>query len=108
MIVNRAASLSALTIALAMAGCAVGPDFHHPAAPTDSGYTPEPLRPQTASAKTRNGDGLVCAFTSGMDAEITSQNSLAYVRNSFRDGNEIRINAANDNDWLGPCQFESP
>ena len=56
MIVNRAARLSAVTIALAMAGCAVGPDFHRPAAPTDSGYTPEPLRPQTASAKTRNGE----------------------------------------------------
>ncbi len=27
---------------LASAGCAVGPDFHRPAAPTDRGYTPEP------------------------------------------------------------------
>ena len=56
MIVNRAASLSAAAFALAVAGCAVGPDFHRPAAPTDSGYTPEPLRPQTASAKTRSGE----------------------------------------------------
>ena len=52
----RAASLSAITVALAVAGCAVDPDFHRPAAPTDSGYTPEPLRPQTASARTRSGE----------------------------------------------------
>ena len=56
MIVNRAASLSAVTIALAIGGCAVGPDFHRPAAPTDSGYTPEPLATQTASANTRSGE----------------------------------------------------
>jgi NodT family efflux transporter outer membrane factor (OMF) lipoprotein len=31
-----------LAAALVSAGCAVGPDFHRPAAPTDRGYTPGP------------------------------------------------------------------
>jgi NodT family efflux transporter outer membrane factor (OMF) lipoprotein len=34
----------------------VGPDFERPAAPTDTGYTPEPLATQTASVKMRGGD----------------------------------------------------
>ncbi|MDE1907207.1 MAG: TolC family protein, partial [Rhodospirillales bacterium] len=39
--------LSALTFALA--GCAVGPDYHHPAAP-DVALAPNPLPPSTAKA----------------------------------------------------------
>ena len=35
---------------LALAGCAVGPDFHAPAAPTVGQYLPAPLPAQTASA----------------------------------------------------------
>ena len=38
-----------------LSGCAVGPDFHRPAAPTVSGYTREPLSPQTASAEVPGG-----------------------------------------------------
>jgi NodT family efflux transporter outer membrane factor (OMF) lipoprotein len=46
-----------LTMALAIAGgCAVGPDFESPPAPTADGYTPEKLAPTTASAKTTGGD----------------------------------------------------
>lgn len=56
MIVGRSASLGAMAVALAMGGCAVGPDFHRPAAPTDSGYTPEPLAAQTVSVTTRGGE----------------------------------------------------
>ena len=56
MIVTRTASLGAVTIALAIGGCAVGPDFHRPPAPTDAGYTPEPLATQTASVRTRGGE----------------------------------------------------
>jgi outer membrane protein TolC len=39
-----------------VAGCAVGPDFKRPAAPDVTGYTPEPLAAQTASAKVQGGD----------------------------------------------------
>jgi NodT family efflux transporter outer membrane factor (OMF) lipoprotein len=38
-----------------VAGCAVGPDFHRPEAPTEAGYTPEPLPAETASADVRGG-----------------------------------------------------
>ena len=56
MIVSRAASLGAITIALTVGGCAVGPDFLRPSPPTDTGYTPEPLATQTASIRTRGGE----------------------------------------------------
>lgn len=39
--------LLALSIALAMAGCAVGPHYQSPAAPTDSGYRSDALPAQT-------------------------------------------------------------
>ncbi len=55
MTVSRAASLGAITIALTMCDCTVGPDFQRPAAPTDTGYTPEPLATQTASVNMRGG-----------------------------------------------------
>jgi NodT family efflux transporter outer membrane factor (OMF) lipoprotein len=37
-------------------GCAVGPDFHRPAAPADAGYAPAPLPASTASADVRAGE----------------------------------------------------
>lgn len=52
---KRTASLSALSLALAAGGCAVGPDFQRPAAPTDTGYTPQPLAMQTAAVNMRGG-----------------------------------------------------
>jgi len=39
-----------------LAGCKVGPDFHAPAAPAASGYTPEPLPVSTASAPVHGGN----------------------------------------------------
>jgi NodT family efflux transporter outer membrane factor (OMF) lipoprotein len=39
-------------VAVLMAGCAVGPDFERPAAPSVKGYTAEPLPGQTAAADT--------------------------------------------------------
>jgi NodT family efflux transporter outer membrane factor (OMF) lipoprotein len=53
--VKRTACLSALSLALAAGGCAVGPDFQRPAAPTDTGYTPQPLATQTAAVNMRGG-----------------------------------------------------
>jgi hypothetical protein len=50
--------LSAVAVSLAlglMAGCAAGPDFQRPEAPQASGYTPEPLAAQTASANVVGG-----------------------------------------------------
>jgi NodT family efflux transporter outer membrane factor (OMF) lipoprotein len=45
-----------LALLLGLGGCMVGPDFEHPAAPTDTGYTPEPLAAQTASVRIRGGE----------------------------------------------------
>jgi NodT family efflux transporter outer membrane factor (OMF) lipoprotein len=56
MIVSQATGLGTIAIALAVGGCTVGPDFLRPAAPTDTGYTPEPLATQTASVNTRGGE----------------------------------------------------
>jgi len=42
--------------ALALSGCAVGPDFHKPDAPQSSRYTPQPLPAKTASAPTVGGN----------------------------------------------------
>jgi len=48
--------LCAALAPLLLAGCAVGPDFHRPAAPGVEGYTPEPLAEQTASADVAGGE----------------------------------------------------
>ncbi len=47
-----AAAVAAATL---LAGCAVGPDFLHPAAPEVSGYTKEPLAPRTSSTDAPTG-----------------------------------------------------
>jgi NodT family efflux transporter outer membrane factor (OMF) lipoprotein len=56
MIMSPAATLRAITIALTVGGCMVGPDFLRPSPPTDTGYTPEPLATQTASIRTHGGE----------------------------------------------------
>jgi len=48
-----------------LAGCAVGPNFHQPVAPTGADYTPEPLPAQTASADVAAGQSQ--RFLSGAD-----------------------------------------
>ncbi len=40
----------------ALAGCAVGPNFHRPAAPTDAAYTPQALPDQTRASAGVAGD----------------------------------------------------
>ncbi len=49
---NRCGALSATYTALAcaLAGCAVGPNFQRPAAPTVEGYTPQPLATRTEAS----------------------------------------------------------
>jgi NodT family efflux transporter outer membrane factor (OMF) lipoprotein len=51
---RMAVSLSAALLVLS--GCAAGPDFSRPAAPTVTSYTPEPLVAQTASAPVAGGE----------------------------------------------------
>jgi NodT family efflux transporter outer membrane factor (OMF) lipoprotein len=54
---RRGPLLLALSVALAaVAGCEVGPDFHKPDAPAVTGYTPDPLPPETASAAVAGGE----------------------------------------------------
>ncbi len=54
-----AASLAGLV------GCAVGPNFHKPAAPNDAGYTTQPLTEATASSPGPGGDAQ--RFVTGQD-----------------------------------------
>src|ERR1700723_2897951 len=50
---NQAAAVFAA--AMILTGCAVGPDFLHPAPPEVARYTKEPLSPQTSSANAPTG-----------------------------------------------------
>lgn len=53
-------------VALALAGCAVGPDYRRPDAPAADRYTAQPLPASTASAQTADGDAQ--RFLAGHDA----------------------------------------
>jgi outer membrane protein TolC len=44
------------TLAILLAGCAVGPDFHPPPAPAVAGFTKEPLPDKTESAPIAGGE----------------------------------------------------
>src|SRR5258708_40287255 len=66
MAANRLAWLViAAGLAGAAVGCAVGPHFHKPAAPTGAGYTTVPLPQATASADALGGDAQ--RFVTGRD-----------------------------------------
>jgi NodT family efflux transporter outer membrane factor (OMF) lipoprotein len=54
-----------IAAAMLISGCAVGPDFHRPAAPKTKGYTAKPLPEKTASADTPHGEAQ--AFAPGKD-----------------------------------------
>ncbi|WP_231879265.1 efflux transporter outer membrane subunit [Collimonas arenae] len=54
-----------LAYSLVLAGCAVGPDFKQPDAPSVQGYSKEPMPSKTASANTTGGDEQ--QFVSNMD-----------------------------------------
>jgi NodT family efflux transporter outer membrane factor (OMF) lipoprotein len=49
-------SISAGAVALLLLGCAVGPDFSRPEAPSADRYTPEPMPAATSSAPIAGGD----------------------------------------------------
>jgi NodT family efflux transporter outer membrane factor (OMF) lipoprotein len=46
---------AALAVTMLLTSCAVGPDFHVPAAPDVEGYTKEPLTPRTSSTDAPTG-----------------------------------------------------
>lgn len=46
----------ALLLGTLLSGCAVGPDFKKPYAPTATSYSPQPLLPETAAASVLAGD----------------------------------------------------
>jgi NodT family efflux transporter outer membrane factor (OMF) lipoprotein len=52
---HRLWTLIVFAIALATAGCIVGPNFHSPPAPAVGGYEPKPLSPQTVSSDVVGG-----------------------------------------------------
>jgi NodT family efflux transporter outer membrane factor (OMF) lipoprotein len=61
----RSSLASSIFALLLLAGCAVGPDFERPKAPSVERYTPEPLPVQTAS--TAGMDGIAQRFLAGRD-----------------------------------------
>jgi NodT family efflux transporter outer membrane factor (OMF) lipoprotein len=62
---GRLCCAACLAAALALAGCEVGPDFERPAPPAVTGYTPEPITAQTASAPVSGGEAQ--HFVHGLD-----------------------------------------
>ncbi len=54
-IAEKFSLVMALLLATLLNGCAVGPDFKPPAAPSADGYTPQPLLPETAAAPVAAG-----------------------------------------------------
>jgi len=52
---RRSDALAALAAAVLLSGCAVGPDFHHPAPPSLDRYTRASLAPTTASSEVPGG-----------------------------------------------------
>jgi NodT family efflux transporter outer membrane factor (OMF) lipoprotein len=62
---RRATALAAVGL---LAGCAVGPDFHVPAAPKITRYTREPLAPRTASTDAPGGQSQ--RFAGGLDVPL--------------------------------------
>jgi NodT family efflux transporter outer membrane factor (OMF) lipoprotein len=71
MLINQASSriFRLLPLALAIAGCAVGPDFKAPAAPATDRYTAQPLPEQTVSTPVAGGAAQVFA----LDKQLPSQ-----------------------------------
>src|SRR6266852_4762561 len=66
MLVKRIPAVAAtFAVAMAVSGCAVGPDFEHPPAPEVGRYTREPLPPRTSSAEVAKGRSQ--RFANGKD-----------------------------------------
>jgi NodT family efflux transporter outer membrane factor (OMF) lipoprotein len=62
---SSARAAPALAIVAALAGCAVGPNFHKPGAPAGAGYTTAPMPEATTAANTQGGESQ--RFVMGQD-----------------------------------------
>jgi NodT family efflux transporter outer membrane factor (OMF) lipoprotein len=62
---SRLGKLPIFAFAISLTGCAVGPDFVHPAAPEVDRYTKEPLAQRTSSSDAPDGQSQ--RFSSGRD-----------------------------------------
>jgi NodT family efflux transporter outer membrane factor (OMF) lipoprotein len=68
--INRGVSVTIMILsALAIAGCAIGPDFHPPAAPENAGYTPGAPSTETASAPVAAGASQRLVFGKDIPGE---------------------------------------
>ena len=92
--------------AVLLAGCAVGPNFKQPAAPSVQGYLPEPLSQQTESAPGQGGDAQ--RFVAGMDVpsqwwtlfqspELNALLQQAFKNNPTVQGAQAALREANEN-----------
>ncbi|HWU04111.1 MAG TPA: efflux transporter outer membrane subunit [Novosphingobium sp.] len=59
---------SVATLAMALAGCAVGPNFHTPPAPKETAYTPKPAAPAEAPSTALAGGTQDFAANGAVDA----------------------------------------
>jgi NodT family efflux transporter outer membrane factor (OMF) lipoprotein len=86
--------VTTLAMAAALGGCAVGPNFHKPAAPAGAGFTTAPLPQATASAPVLGGDaqhfvpGQDVAFNWWQSFDSAALNSL--VEQAFRANPTVR------------------
>ncbi len=89
----------ALTAALLLAACAVGPDFLHPAPPISAGYTKEPLAPRTSSTDAPQGQPQRFAIGRDISAEwwtlFRSAALNALVRQSLNNNPSLQTAMAN-------------
>lgn len=96
-----------LTLLLALAGCAVGPDFKRPSAPEVAGYTATPVADRTESAAVRLGEAQRLVHGLAVDARwwrnfkspkldaliesaLTASPSLAAAEATLRQAREIQ------------------
>jgi NodT family efflux transporter outer membrane factor (OMF) lipoprotein len=103
---DRLRGVMTFVLGAALAGCAVGPNFKQPAAPTVQGYLPEPLPQQTESAPGRGGDAQ--RFVEGMDVpaqwwtvfqspELDALIEQAFRNNPTLQGAQAALREANEN-----------
>ena len=96
----------ACVVGAVVAGCAVGPNFKQPAAPTVQGYLPEPLPRQTESASGQGGE--LQRFVEGMDVpaqwwtvfqspDLNALIEQAFKANPTLQGAQAALREANEN-----------
>jgi NodT family efflux transporter outer membrane factor (OMF) lipoprotein len=104
--VSTRAAFALLCGAAVLTGCAVGPNFKQPAAPTVKGYLPETLPEQTGSAPGQGGDAQ--RFVAGMDVPaqwwtvFQSSDLDALIQQAFKNnptvqGAQAALREANEN-----------